>query len=1092
MLHRHSWQLVTTNKQAYESEHSCLMLFPQRITSTYIELIMPKKVIYEREFFTRDVMCLEDCGMTVDNTLHRNLPNFISSNLLPDDAEMMTDIVPYIVPEDDEEGGAQEVGTHFSGINKILITVISEKSAHLEKEQAFSDALKNVVDRVGHELLSEEEFQQELLREKNTHVQSRLTYSGNWKNIVINVLVLAILIGLSIALPSSLPLTVSLMTLSFLTTAYTSRHYLAHFWRGIRTKQWFSMSTGVSGGWVLSLTHALYHVITMPSMVSFSMTFMNVGMPVMLITFVNILDEIQHYIARATSRMKLQGLHSLYDLRKPYLCYEGPENNLMNIPGDAWVFRRKSHLKKGMLICIKPGECVPVNGKIVQGESLVDTSIRDGETQHFLYVGDDIPGGAINLGQDLVIQAESTAYRSAMNSVILKANRPQMPASTSATQSTIEPKFTYLYGALIFGGIVVSILVPALMGFLSLPLALQIVTGILFAVCPCTIVIAHRLPRLWLQYYLGNTKGIGLRDEQFLHRTNPIHTVVFDKTGTLTAGSSEMLPPIDKFSAGLWERIYLAEREYGAGHPLARAICQYIEPRLSSLPLIREIDVKPDMRHRGLAGCVQGVHIQIGRYDYLAESGVNGLPPKDRLPSHVQAQIDAGYTPIYVAESGKYKGAIFVKHAVDAKILAALKKFKNNAINPVKLVLMTGDTDEAAKRFAQQCGGVFDVIHAGKEPNDKETIIKELMKTGYDFVPMSSLLNQNKNKAEFGKVYISDEGNYVVRDHHGHIHTGQLEASIDLNRLGDIFLAKHFDGSLKIKKSILQNIGISPLDPSGIWFVGDGLNDAPCARMVSEEGGISCAMHDKDKAAFFTDISLNGSLKYLFEWRWLNSLWKHNIRQNQGLLVYGALILPVLLICLPIAGAGMVPLIPLLIMLSTTFLILFNTYRMQVAVDVALDDSASWVKRSFASKASLALLVSGSALLVASLLVMTFASGHLMLPALVFSAGTATAVSSGLLLTAIVFLSGFTSLALAHLLAGRFLPTKNLSPTAEPSQTTVFTKTTQKELSLESTKTALSFAYSGLKIRSGPSNPDVAQRMVDNHPGTDVTQAMNV
>ncbi len=1038
---------------------------------------MPKKIIYEKEFFTRSVMCLEDCGVSIDNALHRDLKRFISSNLLPEDVEILTDIVPYTVAYDDENDDDTQNVSHFSGLNKLLITIIGEKPFPLEKEQDFYHALKEVVEGVGHDFLSEDDLQQEFAKYNHGQKRHRPSYRAHWKNIVINLLVLAILISLSAALPPSLPLTVSLITISFLTTAYTSRHYLSNFWQSIRTRQWFNMSTGVSGGWTLSLVHALYHLISMPHMASFSMTFMNVGMPVMLITLVNVMDEIQHYVARESRKMRLKGLDSLYDFSQLYECCDELQHDLQSIPGNAWILRRKSHIKVGMLVKIKPGGCVPVNGKIMQGASLVDTSIRDGETQHFLRVGEEIPGGAINLvGQELVIRAESTAYRSAMNSVILRANRAENQekikttpstiaenqAKIKTTASTINSKFTYLYGTLILSGLFISILVPALLSSLSLPLTLQMITGILFAVCPCTILIAHRLPRLWLQYHLSSKKGIGLRDESFLERCDPIHTVVFDKTGTLTAGTSEMLPPTDDFSIGLLQRIYLAESRCGTGHPLAQAICQYIKPRLGDYHLIADVDVTPDPRHRGLAGRIQGVDIQIGSYGYLAESNVKNLPLKDAFPKQVQEGINAGYTPIFVAERGIYQGTIFVKHAVDPDILASLKKLKKHGENSIKLILITGDTPIAAQCFVQECDGIFDVVHAGKEPSDKEAILSELMAIGYDFVPMSDLSSHDKNQPKYGKVYLSQSGNYLVCDKHGHVHRGQLSKDIKLSHLDELFQSIKFDGSLKMKKSIIESIGILPLDPAGIWFVGDGLNDAPCARVVSEMRGVSCAMHAKDKAAFFTDISLNGSLNYLFQWQRLNRFWKHHIRQNQGLLIYGALVLPVLLICLTLAGAGMVPIIPLLIMLSTTFVILFNTYRMQVSIDVALDESSSWMKRCFASNASLALLVGGSALLIASLVVMTFASGHLMLPTLVFSTGIIVAVSNGLLLTSIACFGAFGCLALAHGMSDRFSLTKTPKPIPVQTQTAALTKSLpENNCADESSNVRFSLGYLG-------------------------------
>jgi Cu+-exporting ATPase len=458
-----------------------------------------------------------------------------------------------------------------------------------------------------------------------------------------------------------------------------------------------------------------------------------------------------------------------------------------------------------------------------------------------------------------------------------------------------------------------------------------------------------------------------------------VHTIVFDKTGTLTSGNSEVVSPPDTFTPGQWQRIYLLEAAHGEQHPLAQAICAYYDKHFQPAVLIRETEaVMRDIQHRGLKGRVQGVDLCIGSYAYLKALCIQQLPAMESIPEPIQQGIKRGYTPIYVAENGTYQGVLFVKHMVDPHILGALKRLKekkrgsnaipfrisgemfggflkpwlwdNSAVKPQKdaitLVMLTGDTEHAAQCFNQQCGGIFDAIHAGKNPDEKENIVKALM-------------GHNKQPPE-------REG-----------------------------------------------------DPKGVWFVGDGLNDAPCAREVNEKGGVSFAMRATDKAAFFTDISLNGSLEYLFQWRGLNQCLKHNTWQNQGLLVYGLLVFLVLLICFPLAGVAMVPIIPLLVMVSTTLMTLFNAYRLRVAVDVALDGSPSFIQRCFASDISLILLVTGCTLLVCSLLLMTFATGHLALPALVFTAGTSIALSSGFLLASLVLLGGFTTLSIAYMLTTR-------------------------------------------------------------------------
>jgi len=159
------------------------------------------------------------------------------------------------------------------------------------------------------------------------------------------------------------------------------------------------------------------------------------------------------------------------------------------------------------------------------------------------------------------------------------------------------------------------------------------------------------------------------------------------------------------------------------------------------------------------------------------------------------------------------------------------------------------------------------------------------------------------------------------------------------------------------------------INPKGVWFVGDGLNDAPCARIVTEKGGVSCAMTSDDKTAFFTDLSLNGSLDYLFEHNKINRFLKKNVLQNQWLLAYGSIAFLAITVTFSITGIAVSPIIPLLVMASTTLFILFNSSRVQHSIDNALDKKKSWLKQLLASDLSISLLVGASMLLTCGLLI---------------------------------------------------------------------------------------------------------------------------
>ncbi len=889
---------------------------------------MTKKTIYQDSFLVSGIMCHQGCGNTIRNALS-DLENLKTQRLLPDDAEIIIDAEPQGL-----------------GIHRLFITIESTVLTFKSRKHILARKFKEKLDNVGFETLK-----------NNLNNHKDKTNPVNQINILVNLASILSIIILSVAFPPSLLLTIGLTALSFLTTAFTARHYLLNFYRNLRQKNLADMATSITLGWLVALIHTLYHAISMPLANSFSMTFMSYIMPVMLITIINGMDEMKRLVLNQTKKMQLSSMKALFpQMSKDYHSYQLSQQelrvltNLMKTSKDdpaafslsidrmlneeKLITQSKNTLAQGMLIKIKRGECFPVDGIIIRGNTLIDASILTGEPQQEKQLLDTVPAGAINLGPEVTIYASADCYNSAVNKLLFRSNRARQTANSPSTSNN---KFSYFYGALIIAGIAASILTPVALGIFTIPLVLQNVTGILFAICPCTIAIAHELPKL-LSVYRRHHQGILIRDDNFTDQSNDIHTVIFDKTGTLTTGNSQV-DSSEGVSSSLWQRIYLLEKNHGADHPLAKAINHYCETRNTQQMMIKDItNVASDTKNRGLSAIVQGKKIHIGNLDYLRDTGM--LLPAE-FPASIQHKIAQGLTPVYVAENNVYQGVILIKHEVRKNVLAALTRLKNEG---KKLIMLTGDSKLSATGFNQQNGAIFDPddIHAEHSPQDKESYLQRLM---------------------------SEEG----------------------------------------------------IDPKGVWFVGDGLNDAPCARVVNDKGGVSASMTSDDKAAFFTDISLNGSLDYLFEHNKLNRFLKKITAQNQWLLAYGAIAFLAFIIGFSAVGVAVSPLIPMFVMVSTTLLTLFNSYRVKFSVDNALDKNATWLNRLLASDLSIGSLIGASSLLICGILISTIATGGLAFPAIVFTAGTVAAISSACLLAASALFGGFALFGTTHFLFDRYI-----------------------------------------------------------------------
>ncbi len=883
---------------------------------------MPKSTLFQTSFLVSGIMCFDGCGNTIQGLLN---------SCIPSGTRLVIDAEPFGL-----------------GIHQLILTIESEKDNFIPTEN-FHDLFTTKIKDAGFEIIDSPEKEKANKPGKTNQI-----------NLLINLIAMALVITFALIFPPSILLTVGLTALSFLTTAFTSRKYLLAFFQHFKNQNWADMSTTISLGWFLSLAHTLFHAIKMPLASSFSMVFMSFIMPIMLIICINGMDEIKRRVMEKSKKIQLKGIKTLFpQMSEKYICYQlAPEDRfklkqmlaLSPAASDEQALsiqqllkmskaqeEQKNQLEEGMLIEVKPGECFPVDCILIKGNTVVDASLLTGESQQNKKLWQPIPAGAINLSHSVTVYATKCPYNSTVNSLLFRSNR-----SRAATTDTM-PKFVYLYTALVLIGILSAILVPFALGVITIPLVMQNIIGILFSLCPCTIAIAHQLPKL-LSLHQRNKKGIQLRDDNLINQpSDEIHTIVFDKTGTLTTGESVIESFDITLDSPLWQRIYILEKEYGRAHPLAKAIQKYYEKNYTE-PLFDEAkDGCLDEKNRGLKASVQGKTLLLGSADYLQDNGI--------LPTELdKTKIEQGFSVVCVAEDGLYKGAIYIKHEARKGILQALTRLKKEN---KKIMMLTGDNIASAHGFNKQINSIFSEkdIHAGKTPEDKEAFLSTLMKT----------------------------------------------------------------------------------NPRGVWFIGDGLNDAPCCRIVSEKGGISCAMNSTDKSAFFTDISLNGSLDYLFQHKKLNSSLKQIMTQNKGIVIYSTVAFLAFLISFSIAGIAVSPLIPMAIMLLTTLFVLFNSYRTQLGIDNALDKIVSWPQKLFGSNLSMGLLLGASTLLIVSTLIATIATGGLALPLIAFTTGAAMAVSSVCTLLAISLFAAFTLLLTTALLSKK---TSETSPSLNQTQST--------------------------------------------------------
>lgn len=908
-------------------------------------------VLFSDSLLLTGMMCDSGCAYMLDEFINDYFLACKANKTLPNDARIIL---------------GNKVGP--LGLHQVVITIKTEdKSFKLIKSRnILYQEFKNYINREA----KKAQLKFEVIDQKSNSITNEVDEESNKFNIFINLFTLSLIVILYFLCPPSLILTIGLTSLSLITLTFTARNYLFNFMQNLRRNNLVNMNTTVSFGWLLSIVHTFYHVSSMPLVFEFSMLFMSFMMPILLIVLLNIMDEIKHIAVKRAKKMQLQELKTLFpQMSETYTCFKqtfaeqeqlinlllnsdaNPEESLQiintikeNKENNEKLFENEQELTRGMLIEIKPNQCFPVDCILVDSKAVVDESHITGEPLNSKKSFSKIHAGAVNISQKVTVFVLEDSYHSTVNKLLFKANR--LVQKPQGLPNNSKNWFALFYVALLLTGAVASFVIPYCLATLSISLFLQNMIGILFVICPCTMVIAHQLPKI-LTRYQRSRSGIILCNEDLLENAADIHTIVIDKTGTITTGKSEVESFIG-IQDSLWDQIFLLEQTLGGKHPLAQAILRYYS---GTIPIAGEV-IDGNIDACGLSGKINGSLIHIGNDEYLTKSKVN-MEISAELAAKIDLNMSKGYSVVFVALNHIFHGVIFIRHQIRPNILQELKELSKDK----DIIMLTGDKLQSAIGFNKQ------------------------------------------NQYIFGKNH-----EWIAADHT----PAQKEA----------FLIE------KMQK----------IDPRGVWFIGDGINDSLSARIVTEEGGVSCAITAEDKAAYFTDLSLNGSLKYLMEHNKLNRFTKKTVLQNQGILLYGALLFLAFIITFSSLGVCVSPVISLIIMLGTTLTVLFNSTRSQLAVSNALDKVKSRLNQFLVSDWSISLIILASALFVTGILISGVIAGHLVLPTIIFNQGLISAISSACFLSAVGISLLLVGLTLSCLCIDQCFTKESSKPIIEKSR----------------------------------------------------------
>lgn len=363
----------------------------------------------------------------------------------------------------------------------------------------------------------------------------------------------------------------------------------------------------------------------------------------------------------------------------------------------------------GEVIVIKPGEKVPLDGKIIEGSSSLNTVALTGESMpRFLETGDEVMSGCINLTGVIRVVVNCSFKESTVSKIISLIEKADTRKSRS--ESFIK-RFARVYTPIVVVGALLLAFLPPLFssaGFIE-TFSIWLHRALIFLVvsCPCALVIS--VP---LTFFGGlgcaSREGILIKGSNYMDVLSRVRTVVFDKTGTLTRGEFvvEAVHPKD-FNEK--ELLYLAAHvEYFSTHPIGKAFRMAFSDEKIDDSIITEVE---EFSGHGVKAKVDGYTVYAGNHKLMEYIGV------DWHDCHCIGTI------VHVAVDGKYVGHIVINDYIKEDSYITISLLKRHGIK--KTVMLTGDRKEVASDVAEKLG--IDTCSAGLLPDDKVRHIEKLL-----------------------------------------------------------------------------------------------------------------------------------------------------------------------------------------------------------------------------------------------------------------------------------------------------------------------------------------------------------------------------
>ncbi|MCP9466950.1 MAG: copper-translocating P-type ATPase, partial [Candidatus Granulicatella sp. P6S_S16_bin.50.1] len=573
--------------------------------------------------------------------------------------------------------------------------------------------IAKVVDGVGYGARPRGKSVEEELEEKNEKKEAHLREMK--RNLTISaifavpLLFIAMADMIGIPMPAFLrpmqsPVSYALIQLALvLTILWLGRHFFVDGFKAL-SKGHPNMDSlvalGTSAAFLYSL-YGTYHVLEGHAHFAMNLYYESAGVILTLIT----LGKYFEAVSKGKTSMAIQTLVGL----APKMATVLRDGQEVEVPVEE--------VQVGDLIRVKPGEKVPVDGVVTEGNSTVDESMLTGESIPVSKsVGDEVIGASLNKTGSFILKATKIGKDTALSQIIHLVEQAQ---GSKAPIAKLADKVSGVFVPIVIGLALVSGLAWYFLGQESWVFALTITISVLVIACPCALGLATPTA-IMVGTGKGAENGILLKSGEALEEANHVNMVVFDKTGTITNGTPVVTDVVtaDNTDAEALVRL-AASLEVASEHPLGEAIVAKAKEQGATFDEVTNFEAIPGF---GIKGHVGETLVFLGNEKWMRENGLVDEATNEKANRFAEQ----GKTPLYIGYNDAVQGLIVVADTVKESSARAIQTLHEMGI---QVAMMTGDHERTAQAIAAEVG--IDRVFSEVLPQDKANYVSKLQEEGY-------------------------------------------------------------------------------------------------------------------------------------------------------------------------------------------------------------------------------------------------------------------------------------------------------------------------------------------------------------------------